>query len=163
LEYLKHPIKKKKEGYKFIGNVSLTIESTYSVYFANKLIATLKNDSLFCYYSIGFKFSEKQKSILRQKAILMAIEDAKEKAQSIAESANVKLIRINSIIYKDDDNVSRIPKDRDIIKDDIWITQEMKSIGQSHSLNSKYQTFDFNPKEVEIEKSIQIEWAIKDK
>lgn len=146
----------------FIGNVSLIIESTYSVDFTNKLLKALKNDSLSIYYNIGFKLSETQKASLRQKAISMAIDDAKEKATSIAESSNVKLIKINSIVYKDDDYASR-NSDRDIIKEDVWIARDISIRGYSGSAGSNNPTLDFNPTEIGIQKSVQIEWIIKEK
>ncbi|HET6556297.1 MAG TPA: SIMPL domain-containing protein [Prolixibacteraceae bacterium] len=142
----------------FTGNVSLIIESVYSIDFTQKLLTALKNDSLSVYYNIGFKLSETQKTLLRQKSISMAIEDAKEKARSIAESSNVYLIKINSIVYKDDDYAAR-NSDKDIIKEDIWISQDIRIRGTGN--NSP--TIDFNPNEIGIQKSVQIEWTIKEK
>jgi len=94
-------------GKGFIGNISLTIESDYTIEFTQKLLAAFKNDSLSVYYNIGFKLSEKLKAELRQKAVAMAIADANEKARTIAETSNIQLIKINSIVYKDDDYPSR--------------------------------------------------------
>jgi len=142
----------------FTGNVSLIIESVYSINFTKKLLAALKHDSLSVYYNIGFKLSETQKSLLRQKAISMAIDDAKEKAKSIAESSNVRLVKINSIIYKDDDYAAR-NGDKDIIKEDVWISQNISIRGTGNNSPA----LDFNPKEIGIQKSVQIEWTITEK
>lgn len=90
----------------------------------------------------------------------MAIEDAKEKAKSIAESSNVYLIKINSIVYKDDDYAAR-NSDKDIIKEDVWISQDIRIRGSGAGNNTP--TIDFNPNEIGIQKSVQIEWTIKEK
>src|SRR5665647_1218721 len=87
----------------FNGNISLIIESPYSPEISKKLLTAFSTDSLVLNYSIGFKLSEKQKSQLRQLAIAKAVEDAKERAYLIAKSSNVKLIKLNSITYLDDE------------------------------------------------------------
>jgi uncharacterized protein len=144
-----------KNGY--VGAASFGIESIFSPEFTNKLLNALKNDSLSINYSIGFKLSETQKLSIRQKAIAMAITDAKEKAKIIAESSNVKLIMINSIEYKNDDYASR-NTDNDIISTDNWISRD----DRTGSVSSN-QTIDLNPKEIGLQKSLQIKWLIRDK
>jgi uncharacterized protein YggE len=148
----------KIENTGFIGNVSLIIESPYSTDFTRNLLAALKKDSLSINYNISFKLSEAQKVLLRQKAINMAIDDAKEKAISIAKSSNVKLIKINSIVYRDDDYAWN--RDIDIIKEDIWISQDGFVTIRGNS--SGTPTIDFNPKEIGILKTVLIEWTFSE-
>ena len=141
----------------FIGNVSINIESEYTNEFTQKLMKALKNDSLSIYYSIGFKLSESQKALLRQKAISNAINDAKEKAKLIAESTNTKLISISTITYKGDDYAGR-NGDNDIIREDNWISKNIVIRG----VGSSSPTIDFNPKEIGIQKSVEIIWTISE-
>ena len=140
----------------FNGNISLIIESPYSSEISKKLLTAFTTDSLVLNYSIGFKLSENQKSQLRQLAIAKAVEDAKERAYLIAKSSNVKLIKINSITYLDDEITYN--RDNDIIKTEIRPTQEV--FVTIRGSNSNTPNIDFNPKEIGIIKSIRMEWTI---
>lgn len=142
----------------FVGNISLIIESPYSTEISNKLLIAFKNDSLKLNYSIGFRLSEVQKSQLRQQAITRAIDDAKEKASLIAKSTNIKLIKINSITYLDDDLT--FIRDRDIIREEVRRSQD--AFVAVRGDNSNTPNIDFNPKEIGIIKSVRIEWTISD-
>jgi uncharacterized protein len=140
----------------FVGNISLIIESPYSTEISNKLLIAFRNDSLALNYSIGFRLSEVQKSQMRQQAITIAIDDAKEKASLIAKSSNIKLIKINSITYLDEDFTYL--RDRDIIKEEVIRTQEV--FVAVRGANSNTPNIDFNPKEIGIIKTVRIEWTI---
>ena len=142
----------------FVGNISLIIESPYSTEISNKLLIAFKNDSLGLNYSIGFRLSEVQKSQLRQQGITIAIDDAKEKASLIAKSSNMKLIKINSITYLDDDLT--FIRDRDIIREEVRRSQD--AFVAVTGVNSNTPNIDFNPKEIGIIKSVRIEWTISD-
>jgi uncharacterized protein YggE len=142
----------------FNGNISLIIESPYSSEISKKLLTAFTTDSLVLNYSIGFKLSEKQKSLLRQLAIAKAVEDAKERAYLIAKSSNVKLIKLNSITYLDDEITYN--RDNDIIKTEIRPTQEVFVTIRGN--NSNTPNIDFNPKEIGIIKSIRMEWTIEE-
>lgn len=140
----------------FNGNISIIIESTYSPEFTKKLFTALQNDTSALNYQIGFKLSEEQKSKLRKQAISLAVDDAKEKATLIAKSSNVKLIKINSISYLDDE----LPwsNDRDIIKESI---ESSPSVFAAMVVSdSSTPSVDFNPKEIGIIKTVNIEWTI---
>ncbi len=142
----------------FIGNISLLIESPYSSEISKKLLTAFTTDSLVLNYLIGFKLSEIQKSQLRQLAIAKAVEDAKERAYLIAKSSNVKLIKLNSITYLDDEITYN--RDNDIIKTEIRPTQEV--FVTIRGSNSNTPNIDFNPKEIGIIKSIRMEWTIEE-
>jgi uncharacterized protein YggE len=147
-----------KGGYS--GSVSLTIESAYTVDFTKKLLGALKKDTLINSYNINFKLSENQKTLLRKKAISMAIDDARDKALSIAEASNVRLVKINSITYRDDEYANGWNIDKDIIKENILSsTSTIRIRGNS----SDEPTIDFNPKEIGIQKTVLIEWIIAEK
>jgi uncharacterized protein YggE len=154
----KEYINGKTVGTGFVGNISLIIESPYSTEISNKLLIAFRNDSSGLNYSIGFRLSEAQKSQLRQQAITRAIDDAKEKALLIAKSTNIKLIKINSITYLDDDFT--FIRDRDIIREEVRPSQV--AFVAVRGDNSNTPNIDFNPKEVGIIKSVRIEWTISD-
>jgi len=143
-----------KKGYE--GAASFGIESKFPTDFTNKLFAALKNDSITITYKIDFKLSEAQKLSIRQKAIALAIADAKEKAKIISESSGVKLSTINSIEYRDEVYAYH-NAERDIISTDNWVKGN-DSTG-SFSYN---QVPDFNPKDIGVQKSVQIKWSISD-
>jgi uncharacterized protein len=142
----------------FKGSLSLIIETNYSPDLTKKLISAFKIDSVTLDYSIDFKLSEQQKSKLRQEAIKLSVEDAKEKAILLAKSSNVKLLKINSITYLDDE--LSWAQDRDIIKErtdylsNVFLAVE---VGQPENLS-----INFNPQEIGIIKSVQIDWVIED-
>lgn len=142
----------------FIGNVSMIIESPYSIDISNKLLSAFKSDSLILNYTVGFRLSEAQKSKLRQDAITLAIEDAKEKAALLAKSSDIKLLSINSISYLDDD--FNYLRDRDIIKEVVRPAQD--EILYIRGTESNTPNIDFNPKEIGIIKSVRIEWKIEE-
>lgn len=142
----------------FVASISLIIESQYSPEFSKKLLTAFTTDSLVLNYTIGFKLSEKQKTQLRQLAITKAADDAKERALIIAKSSNVKLSRLNSISFMDDEITFN--KDNDIIKTEIRPSQDVFVTVRGN--NSTTPNIDFNPKEIGIIKSIMMEWTIDD-
>ena len=146
----------KQEKIGFSGTITLTIETLFSPEFANKLLTALKIDLV--EYSVKFTLSEDQKTKLRHDAIIMAVEDAKEKAILLANSSNIKLNRINSITYLDERYV--FYQDSDIVREEILPRQEVFMMAEA-SGNST--SIDFNPKEIGIYKSVQIEWKIDEK
>ncbi len=146
----------KQEKIGFSGTITLTIETLFSPEFANKLLTALKIDLV--EYSIKFKLSEDQKTKLRHAAITMAVEDAKEKAILLANSSNIKLNRINSVTYLDERYV--FYQDSDIVREETLPRQEVFMMAEA-SGNST--SIDFNPKEIGIYKSVQIEWKIDKK
>jgi hypothetical protein len=152
----KEYINGKQQKIGFSGTITLTIESVFSPDFANKLIAALKIDPV--EYNIRFKLSEDQKTKLRHDAITMAVEDAKEKAILLANSSNIKLDKINSISYLDEGYVFN--QDRDIVREEMLPTQEVFMMVEAPGNST---SIDFNPKEIGIYKSVQIEWKIDEK
>ncbi len=134
------------------GNSSVTIEQPYSLEFATKLLAGLQNDSVPLQYSIDFTLSESQKKELRRKAISTAVADAREKAEALAESANIRLLKIKSIIFTDEEMGRSYESD---------LVQESVMFSRSKN-GSSLPVIDFNPKEIGIRKSVTIEWEIEE-
>ena len=138
------------------GNSAITIEDTYSKEYSRKLLSALQNDSVTFLYTLEFSLSENQKKVLRQNAIAAAIADAKEKAEAIAHSANIKLLKINTITFMDDQMGGYY--ESDLVQENILMGRD---IAMSKA-GSAIPEIDFNPKEIGIRKSITVEWLIDD-
>ena len=139
------------------GSSSVNVEHLYSQEYAKRLLSALQNDSVNFLYNLDFTLSESQKSMLRQKAINLAISDAKEKAEAIAKSANIRLVRINNITFTDNEQ-GRL-YESDLVQEgrmNSGYIAMSKSAGQTPAI-------DFNPKEIGIRKGVTIEWLIEEK
>lgn len=139
------------------GSSSVNVEHIYSQEYAKKILSALQNDSVNFLYNLGFTLSENQKSVLRQKAIDLAITDAKEKAAAIAKSANLRLVKINNITFLDNNQGSFY--ESDLVQEgrmNSGYIAMSKSAGQTPAI-------DFNPKEIGIRKSVTVEWLIEEK
>lgn len=144
----------------FAGRASFFIEHTYSIEYATKILKGLRNDSLVVHYNLAFTLSEEQKSELRQKAIAIALQDAREKALAIASGAKVKLLKINSINFTDAE-YGGYSIDSDLVREnDLAEQQVFASVGSPGQNNN---TIDFNPKEIGIKKVVTVEWMIEEK
>lgn len=138
------------------GNSDITIEHDYSLEYSKKLLSALQNDSVNFLYNLDFVLSENQKKELRQKAIASAIADAKEKAGAIAEAANLRLVRIKTINYTDDDGGRYY--ESDLVQENILFSRDI-----AMSKASSTPAIDFNPKEIGIRKTVLVEWLIEEK
>lgn len=136
----------------FEGNSSLVIEKTYSAEYAGSLLAALHNESVPMLYNLNFSLSENQKKELRQKAIRDAVADAREKAEAIAAASNIRLLKIRSIQYSDDETGGVF--EGDLVQENVLLARNqvfIKGGGQMPQI-------DFNPGEIGIRKSVSIEW-----
>jgi len=141
----------------FEGNSSISVEHLYSIDFAKKLLAALQNEAVSLHYSLSFNLSEKQKEMLRKKAIETAIADAKTKAEAIASASGVRLLKINSITFND--NEMGRSYESDLVQENRMYAGD---IAMSKAGNPSPE-IDFNPKELGIRKSIVVEWLIEEK
>lgn len=138
------------------GNSNITVEHEYSLEYSKKLLSALQNDSVNFLYNLDFVLSENQKKELRQKAIASAIADAKEKANAISEAANLKLVKIKSITFTDEDGGRYY--ESDLVQENVLFSRDI-----AMSKASPTPTIDFNPKEIGIRKTVLIEWLIEEK
>jgi len=107
-------------------------------------------------YSVNFSLSEQQKERLRKITLEKAIQDAREKADLIASSNNLRLVRINKVNF--DDNMGFRPShsEYDIVEEDFILAITLPERPSVSELN-------LNPKEISIVKSIIMEWIITKK
>jgi uncharacterized protein YggE len=140
--------KRMKIGY--VADIALEIKAPFTQKFSNALLTSLDHESMDINYNIGFGFSDEQKTKLRQKAIELAVTDARQKAETIAKAAGLKLAGIQSINYG-----SQSASFRQL---DMVYKQEFNSVTGAARANN-FGVVDLNPKEQQIQKSISIEWS----
>ena len=141
----------------FEGSSSISVEHLYTMDFAKKLLAALQNETVSLNYRLDFNLSENQKNTLRTKAIEYALTDAKAKAEAIAAASGVKLLKINSITFTDNE-MGRF-YESDLVQENRLYSGD---IAMSKAGNPSPE-IDFNPKELGIKKSIVVEWLIGEK
>lgn len=143
-----------KTGYE--GSTTLVIENPFSEKYAKKILSALHNDSVSMLYNLDFILSEDQKKELRQKAIGNAVEDAREKAESIAAASKVRLLNIKSINFTEEENGHYY--DSDLVQENVLMARGVAM----KSGDSQLPVIDFNPRETGIKKSVTMEWWIED-
>jgi hypothetical protein len=141
----------------FEGSSSISVEHLYSLEFSKKLLAALQNETHSLNYRLDFSLSENQKKELRSKAIELAIEDAQTKAEAIAAASGVKLLKISSITFTD--NEMGRSYESDLVREERLYAGD---VAFSKAGNPSPE-IDFNPREMGIKKSIVVEWVIGDK
>ena len=82
-------------GYEITQNIEVKIKP---IELTNKIIDTATADGANLVGGVNFTFSDDLQKSLDKKATLMAVNDAKEKAQTMAESAGVRLGKIVNIV-----------------------------------------------------------------
>ncbi len=137
-----------KTGY--VANISLEVKSTFTQKFSEALLQSLNREDLNIKYRLAFVFSEVQKEKLKEKAIELAVADAKQKAEIIASAAGLKLTGIANIDYRTEAASYR--------QTDFMMVKEYDTAATTRSAND-FAGVDLNPKEQVIQKSIHIEWA----
>jgi uncharacterized protein len=141
-----------KQG--FIGSSRIEIQSILTQALTEKIFKSVGEFQYDVEYSVSFSLSEQQKEKLRKTTLEKAIQDAREKADIIAQSNNLRLVRINKVNF--DDNMEFRPShsEYDIVQEDFILTRTSPERPFLSELN-------LNPKEISIMKSIVIEWIIK--
>jgi hypothetical protein len=142
--YLSH--ERKFDGY--VGSINVTIELTYTANKLNSIINTLKNESFKFGYNLSFKLSENQKNTQLEKAIELAIRDAKNKADIIAKSINITLVGIQEINF----GYTNSRNDLLIVENEMVFSIMDDDVEMEINLN---------PQMISIHKSIGIIWKIE--
>lgn len=132
----------------FVSTINLEVKDKYTEQYSVKLLNSLNQEGLDINYRINFTFSEEQKTMLRKKALELAIKDATEKVNTIASAANLKLSGIQNINYGT--NQTFYPTPVTMMEDDAEMPPRKAS---------NYSGINLNPKEQLIQKSIYIEWG----
>lgn len=142
-----HKSKRIRQGYK--SSISLEVKDIYNDEYSNALLKSLNQENLNISYQISFGFTDEQKTKLRRQALELAIKDATEKAEVIANASGLKLKSIEKIIYGS--NSSYYGSFDIVMDEECYDTPPRKGNGQ--------YGVSFNPKEQRIQKNILIEWS----
>jgi uncharacterized protein len=134
----------------FIGTSRIEIQSILSQELTENVFRSISEFNHDVEYSVRFSFSEQQKDRLRKTSLEKAIDDAREKADIIARSNNLKLSGINRINYDEGGGFSPVHSGFDIVQDEM-----MDFMGVERAMMPE---LNLNPKEISIMKSIVIEW-----
>ncbi|MBR8537246.1 SIMPL domain-containing protein [Carboxylicivirga sediminis] len=138
--------KRIKSGY--VANISLEVKDAFTQKFSDALLKSLNRADLNINYRLAFGFSEAQKEKLKAKAIELAVADAQQKAEIIANAAGVKLTGIANINYGAD-----TPSFRPM---DMMMDKEMTP---AITRADNFSGVDLNPKEQVIISAIYMEWT----
>jgi len=139
--------KRIRKGY--ISTMHLEVKDKYTAKISEKLLNSLDQKDLDLNYRISFGFTDEQKTKLRKEALELAIMDAAEKAETIANASGLKLDGIANITYASNATFYE-PMD---------IMYENEVADMAPMKSSRYSGINLNPKEQKIQKSVLIEWA----
>jgi uncharacterized protein YggE len=136
------------EGYE--ANIPVTIR-TQKDYEKNDKIFELIKDNLQSNFNLNFALSEEQMEMVKEKLIQLAVEDAKQKATVIAQSANVQLGKIKSIQYGEPRMIGTFNTNMELMNAEIL----------PMTRNAKADiTSVLSPNEIEMRTNIVIAWEI---
>jgi uncharacterized protein len=147
---------RKKIGYR--GTVNLSIECPFSNNVLSTVMETIKKNPIQLTYTVNFVLSESQKQEIINYAVEKSIEDAKMKAEIIAKTANLELVRINSIKYSKD--YFSYQTDNDVIS---LVDQRIRFNTPMLMVMPTTDEMTINQEELAVEKVVSVEWVTKSK
>ena len=136
------------DGYE--ANIPVTIR-TKKDYEKNDKIFELIKDNLQSSFSLNFALSEEQMETVKEKLIQLAVEDAKQKATIIAQSAEVDLGKIKSIQYGEPRMIGSFNTNMELMRAE---TMPLMNAAKADI------TSVLSPDEIEMRTNIVIAWEI---
>jgi len=136
------------DGYE--ANIPVTIR-TKKDYEKNDKIFELIKDNLQSSFSLNFALSEEQMETVKEKLIQLAVEDAKQKATVIAQSAQVDLGKIKSIQYGEPRTIGSFNANMELMRAE---TMPLMNAAKADI------TSVLSPDEIEMRTNIVIAWEI---
>jgi uncharacterized protein len=143
----------------FQGIIELTVEDRFSNQLLNTIMEIMKKPEYEFSYTVQFILSGSQKQSLINYAIENSIADAKLKAEIIAKSANIELVKIKSINYSNEFTLYDFESDKFTRVN--YRPSGIAIRGASSELESKGMAI--NQEELAIEKLVTIEWITRSK
>lgn len=137
------------DGYE--ANIPITIKTKKDNKKNDKIFELIK-DNLKSNFNMNFTLSKEQMEAVKEKLIRLAVDDAKQKATIIAESASIKLSGIKAIQYGEPRTVNTYNAKMELMQFD-----EMPMLARS----SANITSVLSPDEVEMRTDIVISWQIE--
>lgn len=136
------------DGYE--ANIPLTLK-TQRDYEKNDLIFSLIKENVESNFNLSFGLSQEQRDAVKEKLIELAVQDAREKAEIIANSAGVKIRFIKRIQYGDARTIARM-NDRELLTSGELPMKMMSTVSSITDVLS--------PSEVIMATNIIITWYI---
>ncbi len=149
-EIRKHDYKTQKlvfEG--FEASIPITIKTTRN-YSKNDQIFEIIKNNFEANFNLNFALTPEQIEAIKEKLIELAVEDAKQKAKVVANSAEVELGKISKIQYGEPHSVRPYSYNNDLMKSGSLVAMAPES--------SISETI--NPDELEMRTEIIIAWKI---
>ena len=127
------------------ASASVSIEFPFSNEILKKVFDLLSDYSNKVNYHIGFKLSEEKEEQLIQKALQLAVKDARSKAEILVKASEVELGKIIEIQYGQPETGQKY----------------LESASFAARAQSDASRPDINPSEVSITEEISIRWEIR--
>lgn len=151
-EIRKHDFKTQKSVFDgFEASIPITIKTTRD-YNKNDTIFEIIKNNFEANFNLNFALTPKQIEAVKKKLIILAVEDAKQKAKVVAESAEIKLGEISKIQYGEPHSVRPYSYNNDLLK-----TGTLRAMAPESSISET-----INPDEVEMRTEIIIAWKIEE-
>lgn len=145
-----------KIGYQ--GLVELTIQDKFSNQILTTIMEIMKKADYKFGYSVEFVLSDIQKQNLTNYAIENSVSDAQQKAEIIAKSSGIELVKIKSITYPNEYKLYDF--EADMFNRVKYRAPRISAIAMPSEDNSG---ISINQEEIAIEKTVTIEWITKSK
>lgn len=151
-EIRKHDYKTQKTIFEgFEASIPITIK-TKRDYNKNDQIFEIIKNNFEANFNLNFALTPEQIEKVKAKLIDLAIQDAKQKAHVIKESAELKLGKISKIQYGEPRSVRPYSNNSDLLK-----AGNIRAMSAESSI-----TETINPDEMEMRTEIMIAWEIED-
>ncbi len=137
------------DGYE--ASIPLTLKTARD-YKKNDLIFTLIKDNVESNFNLNFGLTQEQRDAVKEKLIDLAVRDAREKAEIIAKSAEIKLGSIKSMQYGDQRTITRM-NDRELLSS-VALAKNMVA--------DSFISEVLSPDEITMGTNIVISWRISD-
>jgi hypothetical protein len=128
----------------YAGNLSVSIELTYTPENMAAIMNTLKQDEFNFGYSLTFGLSERQKTSLLEKTLQEAIADGRRKAEIMASTLEVRILSLDEVSFGYSDDRP------DILQPKMRMAEAAADAGG----------LDLNPLEMEIRKEVMLVWKV---
>jgi uncharacterized protein YggE len=152
-EVREHDYKTNKSVFKgYQAEIPLRIK-THINYDKNDVIFEIIKNNFEANFNLNFELTPEQTEAIKEKLIALAVEDAKQKAKVVAESAGIRLGKISKIQYGEPKSIAQFSNSNYELQKETIMIRGAASIGGTSILN---------PSEIEMSTSILVSWRIED-
>ncbi|NQU55526.1 MAG: SIMPL domain-containing protein [Bacteroidetes bacterium] len=137
------------KGYRATIPIRIKTKVDYS---KNDLIFEIIKNNFKANFNLNFSLSPKQVEGVKEKLIELAVKDAKEKAQQLAKSADIKLGKISKIQYGEPQTIRNFTRSNYELR---YSTMQMESASSRMNIES------LNPVETEMQTNVMLAWKIE--